>query len=182
MTRFVAFALLLVLAASACAPLMLTRPVTKLGLVAPFEGAQRAIGYEALYAVKLALREQNTAGGTAGWLVELVALDQEADLNQALRQAAVLAADPDVSYVIGLAAPSDVQPIQARYGEIGLPLDVLVTPVVKGNEPDPGFDEHYRLISGGAPAGPMAWQVYGATKLALRRIAAKITATGHPER
>ena len=60
----------------ACDPIALTRPVTKIGLVAPFEGELRSVGYEgALYAVKLALREQNEQDGVAGWNVELVALD-----------------------------------------------------------------------------------------------------------
>ena len=35
-----------------------TRPVVKIGLVAPFEGRYRALGYEVLYAVKWAIGEQ----------------------------------------------------------------------------------------------------------------------------
>jgi len=36
-----------------------TQPVVKIGLVAPFEGRYRPIGYEAIYAARLAIREIN---------------------------------------------------------------------------------------------------------------------------
>ena len=48
------------LSLSACAS---TQPVIKIGLVAPFEGRFRAIGYEAVYAARLAIREINARGG-----------------------------------------------------------------------------------------------------------------------
>ncbi|HFC11696.1 MAG TPA: hypothetical protein ENJ56_02535, partial [Anaerolineae bacterium] len=38
-------------------------PVVKIGLVAPFEGEQRVIGYDVIYATRLAVRQVNTAGG-----------------------------------------------------------------------------------------------------------------------
>jgi len=50
-------------------------PTVKLGMVAPFEGLYRAVGYDALYAVKLAVREANAAGGVGGYRLEMVALD-----------------------------------------------------------------------------------------------------------
>ena len=49
-----------------CVPLLLlllgcasVRPVIKIGLVAPFEGRDRAIGYDAVYAARLAVRQAN---------------------------------------------------------------------------------------------------------------------------
>jgi ABC-type branched-subunit amino acid transport system substrate-binding protein len=71
-------------------------PTVKIGLVAPFEGLYRADGYEALFAVKLALQEQHQ-----GCLVELVALNDFNDPLEAARQAKSLAADPDVVGVVG---------------------------------------------------------------------------------
>ena len=53
---------------SACAPS--TRPVIKIGLVAPFEGRYREIGEEIIYAVRLAVREANKAGGVDGYSIE----------------------------------------------------------------------------------------------------------------
>jgi len=76
-------------------------PVVKIGLVAPFEGRYRVIGYEALYAARLAIREINRAGGVEGYRVELFALDDGGDPAMAVEQARKLALDPQVVAVIG---------------------------------------------------------------------------------
>ncbi len=77
-----------------------TRPVVKIGLAAPFEGLGRPIGYEALQGVKLALAERNAAGGVGGSMVELVALDDSNQPDEARLQAREFAADPAVLGVI----------------------------------------------------------------------------------
>ena len=66
------FLLALALLAAGCASV---DPVVKIGLVAPFEGRQRAVGYDAIYSARLAVREINAAGGVGGHRVVLVALD-----------------------------------------------------------------------------------------------------------
>ncbi|HNT78619.1 MAG TPA: ABC transporter substrate-binding protein [Anaerolineae bacterium] len=73
----------------------------KIGLVAPFEGRYRSIGYDAIYAARLAVREINAAGGVNGWQLELVAYDDRADLEMARAAARNLLTDPDVVAVIG---------------------------------------------------------------------------------
>jgi len=78
-----------------------TRPVVKIGLVAPFEGLHRHLGYDVLYAVKLAVRERDAAGGVSGYMVELVALDDSNDPAQARLQARKMIVDADVMGVIG---------------------------------------------------------------------------------
>jgi len=83
---------------AACAA---TQPVIKIGLVAPFEGRYRAIGYEAIYAARLAIREINTQGGVRGYRIELVALDDRADPDQAITSTRQLMIDPQVMAVIG---------------------------------------------------------------------------------
>ena len=177
----------------ACAPISLTRPVTKLGLVAPFEGQQRAVGYEALYAVKLALRERNAAGGVAGWLVELVALnesgsldqsgslDHNASADQASRQARALAVDADVTTAIALTSAAEQARVQSQYAQVGLPIDLL-DPQSADAQPDAPFVERYRALSGGASPGPLAVRVYAATQSALARIERNIRANGRPTR
>ena len=95
--------LLLMLAATvgvgAC--VTVTRPVIKIGLVAPFEGRYRDVGYEVIYAVRLAVREANAAGGVAGYGVELTALDDGGDPGMAAEQARKLGTDPQIVGVIG---------------------------------------------------------------------------------
>jgi ABC-type branched-subunit amino acid transport system substrate-binding protein len=64
---------------TACVPAL--PRVIKIGLAAPFEGRYRSIGYDAIYAARLAVREINAAGGVNGWQLELVAYDDRADLE-----------------------------------------------------------------------------------------------------
>ena len=82
-----------------CVPV--TQPVIKIGLVAPFEGRYRDVGYEVIYAVRLAVREANAAGGLAGYGVELTALDDSGDPDAAAEQARKLGTDPQIAGVIG---------------------------------------------------------------------------------
>ena len=91
-----------VLALIGCAPGAYgsTRPLIKIGLAAPFEGLERPLGYEALQGVKLALAQRNAAGGVAGAMVELVALNDSARPDEARLQAREFSADPAVLGVI----------------------------------------------------------------------------------
>jgi branched-chain amino acid transport system substrate-binding protein len=72
----------------------------KIGLAAPFEGLDRSLGYEALAGVKLALDERNRAGGVGGYMVELVALNDFGEPEEARLQAREFAADPAVVGVV----------------------------------------------------------------------------------
>lgn len=78
-----------------------TRPTLKIGLIAPFEGVHRTLGYEVLGAVRLAVQQQNAAGGVAGYGIELAALNDDGVPATAARQVAALAADPGVVAIIG---------------------------------------------------------------------------------
>jgi ABC-type branched-subunit amino acid transport system substrate-binding protein len=76
-------------------------PTLKIAIVAPFEGLHRPLGYEALFGVKLALQERNQAGGIQGHQVELVALNDFDEPEEAVGQAKAAIADPDVLGVVG---------------------------------------------------------------------------------
>ncbi len=77
-----------------------TRPILKIGLIAPFEGVGRPLGYEALQGVKLAISQWNARGEPGGYMVELVALDDSNNAQEARLQAEELAVDPAVLGVI----------------------------------------------------------------------------------
>lgn len=109
-------------------------PTVKIGLVAPFEGRYRALGYEVLHAVKLALYERNEQGGLAGANVELVALNDDGDPERTAAQAAQFAVDPDVYGVIGPFSLAAVAAAAPAYQEQGLPL---ITPAICPPEPVP---------------------------------------------
>lgn len=94
----------------------------KIGLVAPFEGRYRYVGYDVFYAVRLALHEANEAGGTGGYYVELVAYDDGADVVMAVEQARKLAADPEVVAAIGHFREETTGAASSAYAEAGIPL------------------------------------------------------------
>ena len=99
-----------------------TLPTVKIGLVAPFEGRYRNLGYEVLYAVKLAVRERNAAGGVAGYMVELVALDDGEDPDARRFLARKFAVDEQVMGVVGPFAADSLYEVASAYQEVGLPL------------------------------------------------------------
>jgi branched-chain amino acid transport system substrate-binding protein len=92
----------------------------KIGLVAPFEGSHRPLGYEALFGVKLALQERNSGGGVAGYQVELVALNDFDEPSEAAAQARALLADPDVLGVVGHLSSATTLAAVPLYQEAGL--------------------------------------------------------------
>ena len=73
----------------------------KIGLVAPFEGRYREIGYDVIYSARLAVREINLSGGIEGYRVALVALDDSGDVTLARETAESLTLDPAVVVVVG---------------------------------------------------------------------------------
>ena len=97
------------------------KPVVKIGLSAPFEGLYRDLGYEALHATRLAVRERNAAGGLAGrYLVELVALNDFNDPQEAVLQAREMAADPGVLGVLGGWSAETARRSAPEYERLGL--------------------------------------------------------------
>ena len=115
-------AVLCLLSLMGCALPGTTRPVVKIGLVAPFEGWYRPRGYDALWAVRLAIQEANRKGGVAGYQVELVALDDHLDPHWAAQRARELVADPAVKGAVGCLSPATVQAARPIYSTAGLPL------------------------------------------------------------
>jgi branched-chain amino acid transport system substrate-binding protein len=99
------------------------KPTVKIGLSAPFEGLYRDLGYEVLYATRLAVRERNAAGGVAGrYLVELVALNDFNEPQEAALQAHEMAADPGVLGVIGGWSAETARQSAPEYESLGLPF------------------------------------------------------------
>lgn len=111
---------------SACSVPGATRPTVKIGLVAPFEGRYREVGYGLFAAVRLAMREDSAAGGVGvggrRYSVELVAYDDGADPEMARQQAGKLAVDHQVVVVIGHFREETTRAALPTYAAEGLPL------------------------------------------------------------
>jgi len=124
--------LLCVLGLVGCALPGSTSPVLKIGLVAPFEGWYRHRGYDALWAVRLAVQEANRAGGVAGWQVELTALDDHLDPYWTAQRVRELAVDPDVMGAVGCLSPTTAEAARGVCSEVGLPLVALASVEARG--------------------------------------------------
>ena len=127
---------------SSCAGIGSTSPVVKIGLAAPFEGLHRHLGYDVLYAVKLAVRERNAAGGVSGYMVELAALDDGNDPAQSLLQARKMIVDPAVMGVIGHFSDEVALAALDEYHRAGL---ALITPVASDAVTERSYPEVFRL-------------------------------------
>lgn len=150
-----------------CAGLGGAKPVVKIGLVAPFEGLHRHLGYDVLYAVKLAVQECNAAGGVSGYMVELVALDDGNDPAQASLQARKMIVAPDLMGVIGHYSDETALAAVDEYHRAGL---ALITQVAANAVTERGYPEVFRLYARNDLLGMEAAR-YVVEKLGIRRIA-----------
>ena len=133
-----------------CRFLGTVRPTVKIGLVAPFEGRYRYIGYDVIYAVRLALREANATGGIGGYSVELVAYDDGAEPGMAVEQARKLASDFAIVATIGHFREETTAAALDVYTEAGISL---VAPAVLGEDVARAETSSFRL---GPGAGAVA--------------------------
>ena len=76
-------------------------PVVKIGVIAPFEGAGRPLGYAVLPAIKAAAAEANGSGKLGRYQVMVVAFNDDLHGPTAAAQAQALALDPEVLAVVG---------------------------------------------------------------------------------
>jgi hypothetical protein len=83
--------------------------LTRIALIAPFEGRYREVGYNAYYAALLALNESDSRD------TELVAIDDGGTPATAAQRAAALALDPLVKGVIILGYTASDTAVQAAY-------------------------------------------------------------------
>lgn len=160
----------------------------KLGLSAPFEGRYRDVGYEVLAAVRLAVRQRNDAGGLDGrYGVELVALNDFADADEAVVQARKMAVDPGVLAVIGGWSAASAGAAGPEYERLGLPfrappLDLTASTAIPLAQPDAAFKAAYQEHSGGAEPGVAALWAYQAAVELLDAMDEAARTEGSPTR
>lgn len=97
-------------------------PVVKIGLVGPFVGEHREVGYDVIYSMRLAVREINSAGGIDGYRVALAALDDFGDPEMARENALALSSDDSVMAVIGHWLPETTSSASPIYGANQVPF------------------------------------------------------------
>jgi hypothetical protein len=105
-------------------------PVVKIGLIAPFEGLGRPLGYAALGEVKAALAAANAGSRMGRYRVLLVALNDDLDPRAAAAQAQALAEDPEVLVVLGPWTSDTAEAAVPVLSAAGIPL-LLPAPVAR---------------------------------------------------
>ncbi len=158
-------------------------PVIKIGLVGPFEGKSRSIGYDVIYSARLAVREINAAGGIDGYRVALEALDDGGDPGIAAEVAASLVIDPAVVVVVGHWLPETDAAAAPVYQQAGLAFVATGGPPFVTADPDQlpvRFREAYQQVTPfDEQAGPYAGPAYDAFQLLWL---AFVEAAGHDGR
>ncbi len=153
-----------------------TAPVIKVGLVGPFEGAGRAIGYDVIYSARLAVREINAAGGIGGYRVALVALDDSGDPQLAQAVAASLTIDPAVVVVIGHWLTPTTAVAAPIYAAANLPFLPAGQPPIGQFLPEqlpPAFHTAYQAVTPfDETPGPYAGPAYDGMQLLWQALAA----------
>jgi ABC-type branched-subunit amino acid transport system substrate-binding protein len=189
------FAFVLLVLTSCTVP----RPTIKIALIAPFEGRQRQVGYDAFPAMRMALRKVNAAGGVGRYYVEFVAYNDNADPVFAERVAHNVAQDDSVLAVIGHLGRDTTGAALPIYAQAGLPVVALDDAPVSCNPNPfaargpirPNTEEQtegeqamrtFTEVSGGPPAGAGSVAAYIATQRVLQAIQQDVTAHGTPSR
>ena len=170
---------------AACAFPGSVKPTVKVGLSAPFEGLYRDVGYEVLYAVRLAVHERNAIGGIGErLLVELVALNDLNEAKEAAEQARKMAADPDMLGVLG-GFSEETARLTWDYDQLGLAYMVPDMDLAGGSPQivvDASFAERYAEQSGGAEPGVAAVWAYSAANRLMDAMDVATRTDGHPTR
>jgi branched-chain amino acid transport system substrate-binding protein len=99
----------------ACTPV---KPVTKIGLLAPFEGLHRRSGYEALAALRLALADYEAQPGAPDLAVLPLALDDSRDPARAAQK---LLVDRGVHAIVGPLTPATAATVAAELADSPAP-------------------------------------------------------------
>jgi len=107
----------LVAALAACGP---PRALGRIALAAPFEGRERAIGYAAFPAMRLALRDAIPEAP-----IDFIAFNDDGNPARAARVAADIVRDPAVLLVIGHGALSTTLAALPVYAAAGMPIIVI---------------------------------------------------------
>lgn len=148
-------------------------PVLKIGLVAPFEGEQRTIGYGVLYSARLAVREINAAGGVGGYRLNLVAYDDSTYPSEAQSVAEALIIDPDIIAVIGHWQTQTNAAAQPLYSSATMPY----VPLLAESTFDPAqlpaeFTQAYQAVTfqGAQPPNIYSAHAYDAMQLIIEAI------------
>jgi hypothetical protein len=88
----------------------------KIALLAPFEGQYRDIGYEALYAAQMSLKEGYNSVNSASFII--LPLDDGGTIASARERAQALTYDSSIVFVLALGPYATAPDVQEAYGDL----------------------------------------------------------------
>lgn len=168
----------------------------KIALVAPFEGRQRQVGYDAFPALRMAVRDEIAAQPNATQHITFIAYNDNADPAFATQVAANVIVDPDVLLIIGHLITPTTQAALPLYARAGVPmilLDASATDCAQHAfhlnvstaqlaQAQTQIDAHFTAVSGGPPPGANSALAYATAQLALQAVRADSAQHGRPTR
>jgi ABC-type branched-subunit amino acid transport system substrate-binding protein len=161
--------LFLIISASLWTACRKSPEVVKIGLIGPFTGRNRPIGYDAIYGARLAIREINESGETGNYRLALVAIDDFGDPEMAKLNALTLSYDPDVMIVMGHWLPDTTKSAIPIYESSGITLIETGTgpfgPQDPSSLPDSFWEKYTELTPFDEVPGPFAASAYDAITL-----------------
>jgi ABC-type branched-subunit amino acid transport system substrate-binding protein len=161
-------------------------PEVKIGLVGPFEGKERAVGYDVIYSARLAVRQVNEAGGIGRYRIGLVALDDFGDPEMAAKSAESLILDPQVVAVVGHWGEATSMAARPLYDGAGVPFLAGGAPPLAPFDPDrlpPEFAAKYAETTPfDEMAGPHAGPAYDAMYLLFAAMEQALAESGAIDR
>ncbi|MDQ7027233.1 MAG: hypothetical protein Q9P44_16935 [Anaerolineae bacterium] len=105
------FIVLLLLLLSGCGISNQQQTVIKIALLAPFEGRYREVGYDALYASRLAIADSGYQN------IDLLAIDDGGHVESAIDRAHAIQNDPTIAMTLILGIHAADSDVQAAFGE-----------------------------------------------------------------
>jgi len=168
----------------------------KIALVAPFEGRQRQVGYDAFPALRMAIRDEIAAQPNATQKITFIAYNDNADPTFAKQVAANVIVDSDVLLVIGHLITQTTQAVLPLYVQAGLPivlLDESATNCAQHafhlnitreqlTQAQTQIDTQFTSVSGGPPPGANSALAYATAQQALQAVRADIAQHSRPTR
>lgn len=172
--------LILFIMLAACAPR--TPSVARVALLAPFEGRYREVGYEALYAARLAFADLAVDAAP----IELLPIDDGGTPESARDRAIALAADPQVAIAIAVGLRATEIDTLAAFGDVPVIVAgdwgayVRANTVVLANRPARDQFTTFARFEVEAEADRTDMPIIGGDVLALRSFADLRRAAGLP--
>jgi branched-chain amino acid transport system substrate-binding protein len=124
----------------------------KIGAAGPFTGAAAAPGMEIFNSIKIAIEEQNAAGGINGVEVELVMGDDAGDAAQGVNVAEKFCSDATMYAVVGPPMSNVAEATLRIYGGCGLPC--ITTAASKPALTEKGYTHFFRVNARDDAHGP----------------------------